>query len=927
MGTFRRAILLGALSFLTACGSCGEDGANNGPGTDGSNNGGLTCGELDCSANASCNDDGGARCVCKPGYEGDGRTCSEITTACESDDDCGNGTCSDGECECDMGYAPDGSTCADADECATGTDDCDERATCSNTEGSFVCTCGAGWMGDGFTCLDLDECAAGTYDCDGENSACVNTEGGYECGCADGFTLVGDSCATLVDCNAMPDACDDNATCTDTPDGSACACDDGWRGDGTTCFETGFADVSVSADGACGRRNDGSVWCWGYGVPAGEASGLIVRGIRDRPVRENSNSTWREFVGGSNRWCGIETDGTLHCVGAGRQDSKVGTDSDWKQVAPHKGYAFDIYTCALKEDGTRWCWGVNDQGQFGNGTTGGSEDPIQVDMEAWTQIEQSQEFGCGVRADSTLWCWGSGNDGQFGDPSIYEALDPVQLGTATNWERVSVGNRGACAINSGGELWCWGGLLDEEFRREEGLWKDYELDGLSFRECGVRTDGTLWCSGQNLWGERGDEDFQNGALAMGSQVGTDTDWEQVGVGPGHTCARKTSGDTYCFGHNALGQLGIGGHGFHTTPQAVDPGTAFTAVAAGQAHTCAITVGGQLRCTGSNIAGHLGLGQNVLHVQNFTRVGMNSDWKNVTAGIQHTCATRGNGGLFCAGFGGGGQTGLGEGAQIAVEMQRVGQASNWADVDAAPTWTCGITTTGQISCWGINKAGQLGDGGVETAYTPQQIGTNLWKEITTSGFVVEEGHTCAIASDDSLYCWGKNDLGQVGDGSMANSMAPVQVDTGQWTQIDAGAAHTCGVKADGTLWCWGANANGRLGLGQNNLQGTTMPTQVGSATDWARVSAGYLNTCAVKTSGTLWCWGDATAGLVGLGEVQPGFVAEPTRVGTANNWQYVETDYFATCAIKRDGGLFCWGFNRDGQLGLGNAWYHVPQLVE
>ncbi|GAB3787640.1 RCC1 domain-containing protein [Nocardioides pacificus] len=175
------------------------------------------------------------------------------------------------------------------------------------------------------------------------------------------------------------------------------------------------------------------------------------------------------------------------------------------------------------------------------------------------------------------------------------------------------------------------------------------------------------------------------------------------------------------------------------------------------------------------------------------------------------------------------------------------------------------------------------------------------------------HSCVIRTDGTLWCWGLNDRGQLGHGQGGNAAtAPVQVGNAtDWRSVSAGGASTCAVRTNGSLWCWGLNHRGQLGLGTNKSRPT--PTQVGSATDWREVSVGWFGACGIRTDGSLWCWGDNSAGQIGDGTTTRRLA--PVKVPGAD-WRNVDVGGWHTCATTGAGSLSCWGRNDFGEIGDG-----------
>jgi len=231
------------------------------------------------------------------------------------------------------------------------------------------------------------------------------------------------------------------------------------------------------------------------------------------------------------------------------------------------------------------------------------------------------------------------------------------------------------------------------------------------------------------------------------------------------------------------------------------------------------------------------------------------------------------------------------------------------VAAGSYHTVAVKTDGTLWAWGYNYDGQLGDGTTVNKSSPVQVGTDShWQSVAAGGY-----HTVAVKTDGTLWAWGFNYYGQLGNGTTGNKSSPVQVGTdNHWQSVTAGEYHTVAVKTDGTLWAWGYNTYGQLGDGTTTNKSS--PVQVGSDNHWQSVAAGYCHTVAVKTDGTLWACGYNPYGQLGDGTIAD--KSSPVQVGTDNHWLLAAAGGYHTVAVKTDGTLWAWGFNTYGQLGNG-----------
>ena len=238
---------------------------------------------------------------------------------------------------------------------------------------------------------------------------------------------------------------------------------------------------------------------------------------------------------------------------------------------------------------------------------------------------------------------------------------------------------------------------------------------------------------------------------------------------------------------------------------------------------------------------------------------------------------------------------------------------------------------ELWAWGDNEDGQLGQNKVLNRSSPVQVGTNTtWNVL---GSTSSSYQTCyGIKSDGTFWSWGDSSYGLLGNGQDSDSYkksSPIQLPGTTWKSVFGGRNLTLASKTDGTLWNWGYNPEG--GLGQNNRTQYSSPKQIGAGTDWvgtyAMIAVGEGHQGAIKTDGTLWTWGQNYKGELGLNVATPSHRSSPCQVGTDTNWRDIKFGARGGYATKTDGTLWSWGYNIYGQLGQNNrTQYSSPTQV-
>ena len=360
----------------------------------------------------------------------------------------------------------------------------------------------------------------------------------------------------------------------------------------------------------------------------------------------------------------------------------------------------------------------------------------------------------------------------------------------------------------------------------------------------------LWVWGANFNGGLGDNTTTHRSTPVTTLAGG-ANWKQVFAGEVHTAAIKTDGTLWTWGYNLYGQLGDNTSGISrlTPVTTFAGGTNWKQVARGRSHTAAIKTDGTLWTWGYNGTGGLGNNTTTDRSTPVTTFAGGTNWKQVAGGEFHTAAIKTDGTLWTWGSGSSGKLGDNTTTQRITPVTTFAGGTNWKQVASGREHTVAIKTDGTLWTWGRNYFGQLGDNTTTQRQTPVTTfagGTN-WKQVSCGGYF-----TAAIKTDGTLWTWGRNSYGQLGNNTTTNRSTPVTTFAGgtNWKQVTGGQHHTAAIKTDGTLWSWGGNAYGQLGDNTSGTNRLTPVTTFAGGTNWKQVAGGYYFTAAIKTSDDL-----------------------------------------------------------------------------
>jgi len=297
---------------------------------------------------------------------------------------------------------------------------------------------------------------------------------------------------------------------------------------------------------------------------------------------------------------------------------------------------------------------------------------------------------------------------------------------------------------------------------------------------------------------------------------------------------------------------------------------------------------------------------------------------VAAGYGHACAVAA-GRMYCWGDDGDGQLGVatsdGGGAG---QPPVVVPGGPWIAPAAGSTHTCALASDGGVWCWGGNANGQLGSGDRTSRAEPRQVMLPAKAVDVRTAFEF----TCAVLADASAWCWGYNWEGQLGLGDThpgEDHLEPIQLgSTRDWTFVATGQGHGCGIRAPGRLYCWGRNTDSQLGQGFTQPEQLRSPTQVGDDADWVEVGCSQSTTCARKRNGSLWCWGAQGSGALAVGDTTPR--PTPAQVPAYSDWSASTVGTFHTCGLRPGGEIWCAGRNTEGQIGAPDLVDSLPSMM-
>lgn len=634
-------------------------------------------------------------------------------------------------------------------------------------------------------------------------------------------------------------------------------------------LSSAVSDLKCGGGGGCILTTAGGVKCWGYNDKGQLGDGTTTNSTSPVDVVGLTSGVAAISVGVQHA-CALTTGGGMKCWGD-NTNGRLGDGTITQRNSPVdvSGLTSGVasisagfeHSCAVTTGGGAKCWGRNGFGQLGDSSLTQRLTPVDVTglTSGVSLVAAGYYQSCALTTTGGAKCWGSGTWGTIGDSSNSNRTSPANVtGLASGVTAISMGYDVVCALVSGG-LKCWG---------------------------------------SNISGYLGDGSYLNNKNSPMNIPGLSSGIIAVSIGNQHTCVLNSASQVLCWGPNDNGQLGIGKSSYNEV-NPVDPvglTSGMAAMSFGFRHACALTTAGGVQCWGDNYLGTLGDGTNLIRGSAVSVTGLSSGVAAVSTGYSHSCALTAVGGVKCWGANSDGRVGDGTTTNRNVPVDVSGLTSGVSAISAGNSHTCALTTSGGVKCWGQNIYGQIGDGSTTQRNSPVDV-----SGLTSGVSAISAGssYTCALTTSGGVKCWGENGFGQLGDGTATNSLAPVNVGglSAGVISVTAGWNHVCALMTSGTVKCWGETGCDGFGTQRNSPVdvagiGATVTsisagnavtyamTSAGSVKNWGwgtpakdtssslasgitKVFAGSSSACALTTGGGLKCLGDNQWGQLGF----------------------------------------------------------------
>jgi alpha-tubulin suppressor-like RCC1 family protein len=676
---------------------------------------------------------------------------------------------------------------------------------------------------------------------------------------------------------------------------------------------------------------DGSVWEWGEPHGGGLSDAPVqVPGLTDiTAVSVHLNHNLALGSDGTVWAWGLQSSGQLGPEGVGVVTVPVPVTGITDAIAISAG---EQHSLALRHDGRVLAWGSNQQGQFGLGITTPAQSSTPQEVPGLTNIiaiEAGTYQSLALRNDGLVFSWGQNPNGELGNPPVSSnTFPPLLITNLTGVVKISAGTYHCLALRNDGTVYAWGNNSQAQLgqgstgaalpapTRINSLTGIVDIVAGGTFSLAVRNDGKVWSWGYNADGQLG-QGTSGAPIGTPAQVLSINNGALVAGSNYNGVALATDGTVWTWGDNTKGGLGNGSGQVGQIPVEVPNFTGAISVAGGDNFSIAVRSNGTVWGWGTNTAGQLGTGGTSPNpVTAPVQASGITTATAVTAGFNHGLALLTGGTVVGWGNNAYGQVGDGSSGNIRPTPVSLPALAKITTIVSTELHNAAIKDDPPIDdrtlyTWGYNVQGQLGQG---TTGAPNPTPTKIANFSGIISVATGDRHTIAAKSDGTVWVWGANDMGQLGQGSIGGPNVPDPTPVAGITDavaVGSGLFHCLVIRSNGTVLAWGSNDFGQLGNGTKTTNPS--PGPVPGLEDVTSATGGILFSLARKSDGTIWSWGDNSFGQ--LGNTVPGFSANPVPVLQLPAVSAARAGSTHAVSLVDNGTIRCWGRNLFSQLGV------------
>ena len=624
--------------------------------------------------------------------------------------------------------------------------------------------------------------------------------------------------------------------------------------------ETDWKQISAGANHALAIKTDGTLWAWGANQSGQLGTGDLSKRNSPTQISQTKRWIYVEaaqnhsiaLTSDGELWAwGDNSFGQLGLGNTQNQSSpvQVGNNFDWTQISSKGNFCL-----AKKVDGTIWAWGENQFGQCADSTITNVLSPKQIGGDdTWKEVFAGKNHAGAITSYGAIFLWGDNSKNQIDTSSNGSFNISQKIKAGKNWVKLALGEAHTIALKANGTISGWGNNDSNQISNDTtSVIKTPKLIGSQNNWVAIYSNGktTFGLQAQGTlkgWGDNSQNQIGVGVNSIKTPQlisKNKSEWVSLNGGPYTTIAIQSNGNLLVFGDTPAN----GAWGYFQQPQKVGNDSNWVAGFAGQNHYFALKADGTLWGFGYGTSGKIGVGSTSNQL-NPIQVDTNHNWLEAAGTSISSLGLRANGTVWTWGWNANGNLGIGSANSTIRDVPgKMGIDSNWINIDAGISFLMAQKSDGTLWGWGKNTAGQLGNGGTSDYAFPFPVsGSNSFKKFVCGG-----DNTFGLTADGRLFGWGFNNTGELGKGSTGNSNFPTQVVGGKtWVNISAGQGHSLAIRDNGELWGWGSNGLGQLTIPITQTSYLS-PELLDSTESWYEVFADGQASLLIKNQKATYC---------------------------------------------------------------------------